>query len=116
MAKYTQTTSVSLNCPACGDGHVVKVGKQSGVQRYLCRNCSKKFRANDKTVGRRFTPEVTGAAVSMFYSGMSYKQIAEAIGADLRYQRTCPSPRCTSGLGTSRGKRLKKCTCAPCTY
>ena len=79
MAKYTQTTSVSLNCPACGDGHVVKVGKQSGVQRYLCRNCSKKFRANDKTVGRRFTPEQTGAAVSMFYSGMSYKQIAEGI-------------------------------------
>ena len=57
----------------------MKVGKQSGVQRYLCRNCSKKFRANDKTVGRRFTPEVTGAAVSMFYSGMSYKQIAEDI-------------------------------------
>ena len=79
MAKYTQTTSVSLNCPSCGDGHVVKVGKQSGVQRYLCRNCSKKFRANDKTVGRRFKPEQTGAAVSMFYSGMSYKQIAEDI-------------------------------------
>ena len=31
MAKYTQTTSVSLSCPACGDEHVVKIGMQSGI-------------------------------------------------------------------------------------
>ena len=79
MAKYTQTTSVSLNCPACDNEHVVKIGKQSGNQRYLCRSCSKKFSANGKTPGRRFPPEITGAAVRMFYSGMSYKRIAEHI-------------------------------------
>ena len=79
MAKYTQTTSVSLSCPACGDEHVVKIGMQSGNQRYLCRSCSKKFSANGKTPGRRFPPEITGAAVRMFYSGMSYKRIAEHI-------------------------------------
>ena len=79
MAKYTQTTSVSLNCPACDNDHVVKIGMQSGNQRYLCRSCSKKFSANGKTPGRRFPPEITGAAVRMFYSGMSYKRIAEHI-------------------------------------
>ena len=79
MAKYTQTTSVTLNCPACSSERVVKVGKRNGYQRYLCRGCSKKFQANGNTAGRRFSPEVTGAAVGMFYSGMSYKQIAEQI-------------------------------------
>ena len=76
MAKYTQTTSVSLYCPACGDGHVVKVGKQSGVQRYLCRNCSKKFSAN----GDGTSVHSRGDGRSrQDYSGMSYKRIAEHI-------------------------------------
>ena len=79
MAKYTQTTSVSLDCPACGSERVVKIGKRYGYQRYLCRGCRKSFQDSGNTVGRRFPPEVTGAAVSMFYSGMSYKQIAEQI-------------------------------------
>ena len=79
MAKYTQTTSVTLNCPACSSERVVKIGKRNGHQRYLCRGCSKKFQANGNTAGRRFPPGVTGAAVRMFYSGMSYKRIAEHI-------------------------------------
>ena len=79
MAKYTQTTSVSLNCPSCSSERVVKIGKRNGHQRYLCRGCTKKFQANGNTAGRRFPPEITGAAVRMFYSGMSYKRIAEHI-------------------------------------
>ena len=79
MAKYTQTTSVTLNCPACSSERVVKIGKRNGHQRYLCRGCTKKFQANGNTAGRRFPPEITGAAVRMFYSGMSYKRIAEHI-------------------------------------
>ncbi len=79
MAKYTQTTSVSLNCPACSSERVVKMGKRNGYQRYLCRECRKAFQDGGNTAGKRFPPEVTGTAVSMFYSGMSYKQIAEQL-------------------------------------
>ena len=79
MAKYTQTTSVSLNCPACSSERVVKDGTRNGYQRYLCRGCDKRFNTSGKTASRRFPPEVTGAAVRMFYSGMSYKRIAEHI-------------------------------------
>ncbi len=77
MAKYTQTTSVSLSCPVCSSERVVKMGKRNGYQRYLCRECRKSFQNSGNTPGGRFPPEQTGAAVSMFYSGMSYKQIAE---------------------------------------
>lgn len=79
MAKYTQTTSVSLNCPACSSERVVKDGTRNGYQRYLCRGCNKRFNNSGKTAGRRFPPEVTGAAVRMFYAGMSHKRIAEHI-------------------------------------
>jgi len=53
------------------------MGKRNGYQRFLCRDCRKSFQDSGNTPGRRFPPEQTGAAVSMFYSGMSYKQIAE---------------------------------------
>ena len=77
MAEYTRTSKVKLKCPVCQSGHVVKIGKRNGYQRYLCQGCRKAFNDSGKTPGRRFPPEQTGAAVSMFYSGMSYKQIAE---------------------------------------
>lgn len=79
MAEFSTTTTRTINCPDCASDRVVKVGTQSGEQRYLCRACKKKFRASGKAEGRRMTPEQTGAAVRMFYAGMSYKQIAESV-------------------------------------
>ena len=58
---------------------MVKVGKQNGQQRYLCRGCEKKFCANSIAEGRRVPAEQMGMAIRMFYSGMSYKQIADAM-------------------------------------
>ena len=68
-----------VNCPACNSSRVVKIGKQNGQQRYLCRECSKKFRANGIAHGHRVPVEQIGIAIRMFYSGMSYKQIAESM-------------------------------------
>ena len=77
MAEFTETTTKTVNCPDCTSNHVVKIGKQSGEQRYLCRGCKTKFRANGKAKGRRIPAEWIGAAIRQYYSGMSYKQIAE---------------------------------------
>ena len=79
MAKYTTTQTVEIACPVCDSDHVVKIGKRNGHQRYLCRGCAKKFTTSGNTPGRRFPPEQTGQAIKMFYSGMSYKQIAESM-------------------------------------
>ena len=79
MAKFTEVTTVKINCPACASSHIVKMGKQNGQQRYLCRGCGKAFRANGMPTGRRVPAEQLGMAVRMFYSGMSYKQIAESM-------------------------------------
>ena len=79
MAQFSTTTIYSVNCPDCGSAHVVKDGKQSGQQRYLCRGCKKKFRANGKAQGRRMDAELMGSAIRDFYTGKSYKQIAEGL-------------------------------------
>ena len=79
MAKFNTTTTVEIKCPKCAGDHVVKVGMQSGQQRYLCRNCKKKFRANGKAQGRRMDAEMMGSAIRDFYTGKSYKQIAEGL-------------------------------------
>ena len=79
MAEFSETTTVKINCPACASSHIVKMGKQNEQQRYLCRGCGKAFRANGMPTGRRVPAEQLGMAVRMFYSGMSYKQIAESM-------------------------------------
>lgn len=35
-------------CPSCKGVRVVKIGKQDGIQRYLCKLCGKKFRSERK--------------------------------------------------------------------
>ena len=79
MAKFSTTTTVEINCPGCDSARVVKDGFQKGTQRYECKNCKKKFRANGKAQGRRMDSEMMGSAIRDFYTGKSYKQIAEGL-------------------------------------
>ena len=77
MAKYRTVTTTTIHCPVCESDRVKKVGMRSGYQRYQCNACKKKFHLNGNIPGRRFPPEQIGAALGMYYNGMSYKQIAE---------------------------------------
>ena len=79
MAEFTKTTTYSVTCPACESDHVVKDGKQSGEQRYRCKPCQKRFRAGGKAQGRRMDAELMGSAIRDFYTGKSYKKIAEGL-------------------------------------
>ena len=76
-ADYIETTQRATRCPYCGDAKIVKNGKQSGKQRYRCKGCSKQFNDTGALHGHRVPTNQVGAAVDMFYSGLSYKQIAE---------------------------------------
>ena len=91
MAEFTHVITQTVNCPACGNERVVKIGKQNHQQRYLCRKCKKKFRANGKAPGRTQPTNVIGGAIRDYYMGMSYKQIAE--GLKHRYDIPQPSKR-----------------------
>ncbi|MCY4652332.1 MAG: IS6 family transposase [Dehalococcoidia bacterium] len=77
MAKFTKTVTETVNCPYCASEGVIKWGKQKGNQRYRCKGCEKSFITTGALHGRRVSSEQIGAAIRMFYSGMSYKQIGE---------------------------------------
>ena len=79
MAEFTQTQTYKIQCPGCDSDRVVKDGFQKGTQRYECKECKKKFRANGKAQGRRMDAEMMGSAIRDFYTGKSYKQIAEGL-------------------------------------
>ena len=79
MAKFSVTQEYEINCPACLSDKVVKDGSQSGEQRYRCKPCQKRFRANGKAQGRRMDAEMMGSAIRDYYTGKSYKQIAEGL-------------------------------------
>ena len=79
MAEFTQTLTYTVHCPSCGGDKVVKHGMQSGEQRYRCKACRKAFRASGKPEGRRMDGELIASAVSDYYSGKSYKAIAEGL-------------------------------------
>ena len=76
-ARFTTTSTITLGCPHCESDRVIKVGKRDGYQRYQCKSCDRKFHANGNAPGKRYPANQMGAAVRLFYSGMSYKQIAE---------------------------------------
>lgn len=79
MAEFTETKTYSVTCPKCQSARVIKAGQQNGQQRYSCKECKKWFRANGIPEGRRVPAEQMGMAIRMFYSGLSYKQIAETM-------------------------------------
>ena len=63
------------DCPA--PDRVVRNGWRNGEQQYLCRGCGKKFAASGKALRKQFTARQIADAIDMYYSGMSYKQVAE---------------------------------------
>ena len=75
MAKVIYVKEV--NCPYCASPRVVKNGKRSGTQRFVCRGCEKSFTDTGKVHGHKRSADQIGAAIRLFYSGTSYKQIGE---------------------------------------
>ena len=76
MTEFASTYTV--DCPKCESGRVVKVGMQSGHQRFLCKDCKSKFRLN-KVKGRKFNDEQMGSVLRDYYTGKSYKEICEGM-------------------------------------
>jgi putative transposase len=65
-----------VTCKLCGSANTIKFGKYKGVQRYYCKDCHSKFKADD-TLYRMKTPaNQVSSALNMYYEGMSIKAIA----------------------------------------
>ena len=80
MAEYEATQTVTIECPAkdCPTpDKVVRDGWKNGQQRYECNGCGNHFLAEGKALYKQFPANQTASALDGYYSGMSYKQVAE---------------------------------------
>lgn len=75
MTAHTGEAQARLACPECGAGDVIKWGTRKGLQIYKCKPCNVKFTGSGAMPGRRVPPDQVGAAVSMFYRGLSLAEI-----------------------------------------
>ena len=65
-----------LACKLCGSKNLVRFGTHGGVQRYMCHECGRTFMDNGAMPGMKTPPEAIGAAVSMFYGGLSIRDVS----------------------------------------
>ena len=78
MASY----SVSILCPYCQSDAVVKNGRRYGHQVFRCNTCRKAFKNTGAVNGHKMPADHIGAAIQDYYSGKSYKQIAETMAKE----------------------------------
>ncbi len=76
LEEHHYTEPQPIRCKWCGSLDVMKYGVRSGVQSYICRNCNRKFNAKDAPFHMWTSAEQIGAALGMFYDGMSLAKIA----------------------------------------
>lgn len=65
----------TIACKNCGSEAVVKFGTYKGTQRYFCKACSRKFKADADIFHMKVPAEYVTSALSMYYSGMSINDI-----------------------------------------
>jgi len=64
-----------FRCKYCGSRNVIKYGSFRGIQRYFCNDCKRKFADNDALPNMKTSVDQIGAALSMYYEGMSLNAI-----------------------------------------
>jgi len=66
-----------VTCKYCDSPAVVKYGTYKGVQRYRCKVCGRKFKADDTLFHMKISPEYISRALDMYYTGSSVNDICE---------------------------------------
>ena len=62
-------------CKNCGSEATVKYGAYKGIQRYYCKVCKRKFKADTAPFHMKVSPEYISTTLSMYYSGSSISDI-----------------------------------------
>lgn len=76
----TQSCQVTeVRCKFCGSTNTVKYGMRDQVQQYMCHDCGRKFTKKDTLEGKQTPVEEMGAALSMYYDGLSLSAISRQL-------------------------------------
>ena len=74
-----------IKCKYCGRGGVVKYGKYKGVQRYWCKACQRKFKADDSLFHMQVPSEYVSSALNLYYTGSSISDICNHLRQEHGY-------------------------------
>ncbi|MFC1914319.1 transposase [Chloroflexota bacterium] len=66
---------VGLRCKLCNSDNVIKWGKYKDTQRYYCKDCHSKFKADEAMYYMQTPANQVTSALNMYYEGMSIKAI-----------------------------------------
>jgi len=72
-------------CKYCNSTAVVKFGKYKNVQRYWCKSCQRKLKADDALFHMKKPLRWVSSALSMFYNGMSIANIGNYLQREYGY-------------------------------
>lgn len=64
-----------IKCKYCGADGAVKFGTYKGVQRYWCKVCQRKFKADDTLFHMKTDTNLVSSALNMYYEGMPIRAI-----------------------------------------
>ncbi|MBI3931066.1 MAG: IS1/IS6 family transposase [Chloroflexi bacterium] len=64
-----------VHCSNCDSIATIKYGTYKGVQRYYCKVCNRKFKADDTLFHMKLDTNLISSALNMYYEGMSIKAI-----------------------------------------
>ena len=85
MAIESTTTTQTITCKNCGSNAIVKFGSYKGVQRYWCKSCQRKFKADDSLFHMKVSHEHISSALSMYYEGMSIGDVCRHLKQEHDY-------------------------------
>jgi putative transposase len=69
----------AITCKYCGSTAIVRFGTYKGAQRYWCKVCKRKFKADDTTFKMKTPSSEVSSALNMYYEGMSIKAIGRQL-------------------------------------
>lgn len=72
-----ETTTKTITCKNCGSTACVKFGKYKNSQRYYCKSCQRKFKADSDAFHMKVPVDYVSHALAEFYAGSSVSDIAE---------------------------------------
>jgi putative transposase len=76
LEKQIYTEPQLIACKWCGSTDIMKYGIRKGVQNYICKACGRVFITKDAPYHMQTPVDQMGAALNMFYDGMSLSAIA----------------------------------------
>jgi transposase-like protein len=75
----------TIVCKYCNSTAVVKYGKYKNVQRYWCKSCHRKLKADDALFHMKKSLQCVSSALSMYYNGMSIANIGNYLQREYGY-------------------------------